>query len=280
MPPEIIFALLSLVFLGVSDFLYKWGQRWDLRGGPFMLLQNLAFLPTALALAYYRDEIFWSPWLWLGFANGIFAFTAFLFVLLALRWGEAVVLTPIVRLNFAVTAALTVSLLGEAVSFAKGVALLLAALAVLTAGGAGLTTGGDRRAFLLALSAMGLFGFVGLFYKLSLNMGAPPAGMTVAQSVGVFCVALPFAIQRGDSIPRQGVPLWLPLVCGVLTSCSYVALAVGMSYGDAVVVAPIAQLSFVLTVVLAVVLLKERLTLRKGFGVVFAILTVFIFASA
>ena len=79
-------------------------------------------------------------------------------------------------------------------------------------------------------------------------------------------------------MPRRGVPLWLPFVCGVLTSSSYVAIAVGFTYGEAVVVAPIAQLSFVLTGVLAIIFLKEKLTLRKGVGVVFAAASVLLFS--
>jgi len=278
-PPEIIFALFSLGFLGVSDYLYKWGQPWGLRSGPFMLLQNLAFLPTALTLAYLRDEMAWSAGIWFGLLNGLLAFSAFLFVLLALRRGEAVTLTPVVRLNFAVTVLLTVTLLGEEINVIKGIALVLAALAVLAASGGALSAGGDRRSLWLALSAMCLFGFIGLFYKLGINMGAPPAAMVVAQSVGVFCVALPFAIWQGDPPPRRGVPFWLPIACGILTASSYVALAIAMKYGDAVVVAPIAQLSFVLTAALAVAFLRERLTLKKGVAVVLAVLTVVLFAS-
>lgn len=245
-----------------------------------MLLQNLAYLPTAFALAFMRDELVWVTPLVFGLLNGILAFAAFLCVLLALRHGEAVTLTPVVRLNFAVTAALTIVLLGEDLNFVKGMALALAAVAVIATAGGLRRLNAGRRALWLALAAMFLFGCVGLFYKLALNMGAPPAAMTAAQSIGVFCIAIPFAIQQGDSLPRRGVPLWLPLVCGVLTSCSYVALAVGMTYGEAVVVAPIAQLSFVLTVILAVILLRERLTLVKSLGVFSAVASILLFANS
>jgi hypothetical protein len=64
-----------------------------------------------------------------------------------------------------------------------------------------------------------------------------------------------------------------------LPSSSYAALAIAMKYGDAVVVAPIAQLSFVLTAALAVAFLRERLTLQKGVAVALAVLTVVLFAS-
>lgn len=278
MPPEVFFALMSLCFLGVNDFLYKWGQRWGLRPGPFMLLQNMAYLPNAFGLAWYRGELLWTPGLAFGFANGVLAFTAFLFVLLALRRGEAVALVPIIRLNFAVTAALTILLLGESVNLAKGLALALAALAVTAGGGGVMASVGDKRSAALAIAAMCMFGVIGLFYKLGLAAGARPAMLTAVQSVGVFCMAAPFAIAQGDPLPRRGVPLWLPFVCGVLTSSSYVAIAVGFTYGEAVVVAPIAQLSFVLTGMLAVVFLKERLTARKGVGVAFAACSVVLFS--
>jgi uncharacterized membrane protein len=55
---------------------------------------------------------------------------------------------------------------------------------------------------------------------------------------------------------------------------------VAVRYGDVVVVASIAQLSFVLTGVLAIVVLKEQLTIRKSFGVMFAVLCVALFANA
>ncbi len=277
MRPEIVFALFSLVLLGTSDFLYKWGQRFELRSGPFMLVQNFAYMPTAIGLALYRGELIWSPGLWFGFVNGFLAFTAFLFILIAMRKGEAVTLIPIVRLNFAVTVVLTVTLLGEEITPVKGTALVLAALAILAGGSGILSGGGGRRALMLAASAMCLFGVIGLLYKIGLRMGAAPAAMTTAQSIGVFCSALPFFILTKDPLPRRGGALWIPLICGVLTSSSYVSLAVGFTYGDAVVVAPIAQLSFVLTGLLAILFLRERLSLRKGLGVGFAVLAVLLF---
>lgn len=73
---DIVFALFALGLLGLNDFLYKWGQRWELRSGPFMLVQNLAFIPTAFLAAHIRGELFWTPSLLLGYLNGLVAFTS------------------------------------------------------------------------------------------------------------------------------------------------------------------------------------------------------------
>jgi len=278
-PPEIAYALVSLTCLGVSDFLYRWGHRSGLKGAPFMLLQNLAYIPTAVGMALLRDELVLSGALGYGFLNGLLAFTGFLLLLYALRLGEAVALVPIVRLNFVVTSLLTIYFVGESLSATKAVAIGLAVCAII-AGGARVTAAArHRRELAMAIGAMLCFGFIGLFYKLGLRSGATPTAMVVAQSLGTFALALPFAIWRRDRLPRRGVQLWLPLICGVLLSASYVALSIAFTHGEAVVVAPIAQLSFVLTGVLAVLLLKEHLTPRKLVAVGCASLAVFVFAQ-
>jgi len=153
MPEEVFFALFSLGFLGVSDFLYKWGQRFELRGASFMLLQNMAYIPTAIALAVYRQELDFSVGLGYGFLNGMLAFVAFLLLLKSLKHGDALALVPVVRLNFAVTAALTVSLLGEQLNWVKGAALGLAALAILTNGAGYASAARQRNPFFMALIA-------------------------------------------------------------------------------------------------------------------------------
>ena len=72
----------------------------------------------------------------------------------------------------------------------------------------------------------------------------------------------------------------MPLMCGVLTSSSYVSLSVGFTHGDAVVIAPIAQLSFVLTGILAIIFLGERLSIQKSIGAACAVVSILIFAMA
>ena len=276
--PEIAYALVALVCLGVSDFLYRWGHRADVRGAPFMLLQNFAYIPTAVGFALAREELVFSAALGFGFVNGLLAFTGFLLLLYALRQGEAVSLVPIVRLNFVVTALLTIYFLGESLNVHKAVAVCLAVCAIIAAGAHVAAATRHRHALSMAIGAMLCFGFIGLLYKLGLRAGAPPTALVVAQSIGTFTLALPFAVWQRQKLPGSGVPLWLPLACGVLLSASYVALSIAFSLGDAVVVAPIAQLSFVLTGVLAVVLLHEQLTRRKVLAVGCASLAVIAFA--
>ena len=81
-------------------------------------------------------------------------------------------------------------------------------------------------------------------------------------------------------IQRPKVKWVAPIVlCGALIASSYVAVGIAFSYGDAVVVAPIAQLSFVLTGLLAIFFLKEKLNSRKAISIVCAILSVLVFSN-
>jgi len=134
MPPQIPLALTCLACLGVSDFLYRFGQRYGLKPGPFMMIQNLAYIATAFAISSMLGELQFSPALALGLVNGIMAFLAFLFILLALKDGEATALVPIIRLNFAVTGLLTVVFLSEPLTGARIVAIFLVAFAILLMG--------------------------------------------------------------------------------------------------------------------------------------------------
>ena len=57
----------------------------------------------------------------------------------------------------------------------------------------------------------------------------------------------------------------------VLLLCGLVMLVAGLARGQASVLVPIAQLSFVVTAGLGFFCLRETLTLRKGLGLAFAI---------
>lgn len=280
MAPEILLALICLVCLGISDFLYRFGQRYGLMPGPFMLIQNIAYIATALVIGSSLGELQYSPALIYGIANGVMAFTAFLFILLALKSGEATALVPIVRLNFAVTGLLTVAFLGEPLTAVRFLAVCLVAVAIILMGPGVRAALGSLRPLGFAIGAMMLFGLIGLLYKLALRDGATPGAMVFAQSLGVLLMAAPFAIYRKEKFSFRGGRFWIPVVCGVLTSVSYISLATAFTFGDAVVVAPIAQLSFVLTALLAIMFLGERPGLRKIVGLVAAVTAVLIFGFA
>ncbi len=273
---EILFALFSLFSLGCSDFLYKLSHKWEVKPSTFMLFQNFSFLPAAFGVAYYREELIWNNFLLLGFVNGFMAFSAFLFVLFSLKNSAAISIVTIVRLNFILTSLLAIVFLGEDLSLYKMLAIFLCIIAILSIGFDKSFLPRDKSSFYYALLSMCLFGLIGFFIKLSLSFGALPSGMILAQTFGVFSLTIPYVFMRREKLPQIKLSLILPFLCGILTYASYLSLSFALVYGEAIVVTPIAQLSFVFTGILSVLFFKERLSLKKGLGISFAILAVLI----
>ena len=107
-----------------------------------------------------------------------------------------------------------------------------------------------------------------------MRFGAFPSGMIAAQTFGVFTLTIPYVFIRREKLPKKRLALIIPFVCGILTFASYLSLSFELVYGEAIVVTPIAQLSFVFTGILSILFFKERLTLKKGLGILFAVFAV------
>ena len=182
----------------------------------------------------------------------------------------------IVAFFFAARGFLVAFFLGEDLSLYKMLAIFLCIIAILSIGFDKSFLPRDKSSFYYALLSMCLFGLIGFFIKLSLRFGALPSGMILAQTFGVFSLTIPYVFMRREKLPQNKLSLILPFLCGILTYASYLSLSFALVYGEAIVVTPIAQLSFVFTGILSVLFFKEPLSLKKGLGISFAILAVLI----
>tara|TARA_Y100000588_G_C14209710_1_gene906188 strand:+ start:70 stop:909 length:840 start_codon:yes stop_codon:yes gene_type:complete len=274
--PAIFFALFSLFSLGCSDFLYKLSHKWDVKPSTFMLFQNLTILPAAFGVVFFRGEFIWNDFLILGLVNGFMAFLAFLFVLFSLKETGAISVVTIIRLNFIITSILAIMFLSEHLTNYKAFAIFLSVISILSIGFDRFIFPKEKKSFFYAFLSMCLFGLIGFFIKLSLGFGAFPSGMIAAQTFGVFTFTIPYAFIRREKLPKKRLALIIPFVCGILTFASYLSLSFALLYGEAIVITPIVQLSFVFTAILSILFFKERLTLKKGLGILFAVFAVFI----
>ena len=252
-------ALAAAVCIGTSDFIYRSAAR-AADPARWMLIQSLAFAAVVAPIAVARGTTLGAGALY-GLANGPINLLAFYCVLRALARGDALALAPVARLNFVVTAMLTVPILGEALTSRRALGLSLAVAAVLLVGRHYARVAEDRGALVYALAAMLASGLAGLLFKLGLAAGASPLTLVSAQGAGfVLSAACAVALGRRDG---ACAPLPAALACGVLVAGFYLALTEAFTMADAVVVAPIAQLGFVLTAILSVWLLGERLTASR-----------------
>jgi uncharacterized membrane protein len=119
MTPGLGFALFAMICFGVSDLIYKRGSTAGIEAGEFVMLQSWVFCPAVTVYAWLSGTLHLSsPALW-GSLAGVFLFVALFNFAASLRGGAVSTNAPIFRLNFTLTAALAILLLGEVLTLVK-----------------------------------------------------------------------------------------------------------------------------------------------------------------
>ena len=266
-------ALGAMVFYGLTDWVYKRAAANGVQAHHFLLLQALFFAPGIFLYGLATGTlVLGTPVAW-GMAAGALVFIALYNFARSLAGGAVSIVAPVFRLSFALTAALAVWLLGEPLTNWKlaGLAASLAAVWLLLAGGPASAPRAGLASLLRLFVATAAMGIVSLIYNLGAIAGGSPATILAGQSRVFLPLAALFAFarDRGFHPPpgawRYGATTATLLLCGLLM------LIAGLVHGEASVLVPVAQLSFVVTAGLGFVFMRETLTLRKGFGLAFAV---------
>jgi drug/metabolite transporter (DMT)-like permease len=274
--PSIGYALGALLLYGLADFVYKRGAAAGAQPHQFLMVQTWFFSSLALVYGLATGTLaFGAGALW-GALAGVLVVVGYYNFAWSLRHGSVSTHATIFRLSFAVTAALAVLLLGEALTPAKlaGLALALLAAWLLLAA----PDPGSRRAdpesreslarVLVATLAVGVASFT---YKLGLRAGAAPVALVVAQGAVAVTLATAFAARLDRGVRPSRAALAHAPVAAVLLVAAFILLAKGLQLGEASVIVPIAQMGFVVTALLGFFLLRETFTARKGAGLVAAV---------
>jgi len=279
-PAWLLLSLVSMALVGTADLLVRRATLRGITPASFMVLQSWFFGPTALAWAVASGSLRWSRGILLGPVAGVLAFVASYAFLRSLQapGGQVSVSAPIYRLNLVVTAILAIAFLGERLTGAKLVALVLAVAAVLLLAEASPRRPAARPGGLAwACLAMVAFGLVLFLYKLGVMFGAPAPLLIFGQFCSLTTIAVCYATWREGGL-RFTRNIWAhaPL-CGVLNSSGRVLLAWALTQGEASTAVPVSQMSFVFTFLLAAPLFGEPVTRRKLGGLAAAVLAVLAF---
>ena len=280
MTPGIGLAAGAMFCFAVGDIIYKRAAASGIGASHFIMLQAWFFCPgiTLYAWATGTLDVHLSA-LWGGLA-GFCALVALYNFASSLKQGAVSTNAPIFRLNFTITAALAILLLGESLTLNKVAALAAALVAVwliLAERGAAKVrpSAASLTRVLIATVAMGL---ANLFYKVGLQHGALPETMVSAQA-WVFCslaTLFNWWPERRFHIPA-GAWRYSSLVA-LVQAVSFLLLLHGLMLGPASVLVPVAQMGFVITSLFGVVLFKETLTVRKSAGLLVGVAALALFA--
>jgi uncharacterized membrane protein len=184
MTPGLGFAFGAMLCFGASDLIYKRGAATGIKAGEFLMAQAWIFCPGVTLYAWLTGtlEVHLSA-LW-GSLAGLFLFVALYNFAQSLHGGAVSTNAPIFRLNFTITAALAILLLGETVTVTKTSALCCALVAVwLLLAEADSERGKSSLSSLTrVLTATVAMAFTNFFYKVGLQHGSLPETMVAAQA--------------------------------------------------------------------------------------------------
>lgn len=281
LPGFILLAVFASSLIGVADYVYGRAVRNRISPGTMTVSQASFVVPATWVWAQAEGAYAWTPPALWGAAAALFTFTGFWSFMRSVGLGEASVSTPIYRLSFVVTALLAVWFLGEALTIPKIVGFVLTGCAIFLFSEFRVGhLSADRLASVLwAVAAMISVGLVNIIYKLGVSGGVAPTMFLHSQSVFFIAIALTYALltQGGPRFSRKG---WAhALRTAVCFTLGNVALLAALRDGEATIVTPIVQLSFLVSALLATWRLGERMTPRKFLGLAAAVGTIIAFTA-
>jgi len=211
-----------------------------------------------------------------GFISGGVLLTANIFLLEGFKGIDASVGSTIYRLNFMVVIVLAPIFLAEQLALWKVVGLMFAVASVFLMSWSQGSNQGTKsqtvsRFIILAIMASIFRGLMGFFYKVGAMHGVDYNSFLLINALFWLFGGPIYSIISEKNLGVNRIVIVYGIVSGLLCVGIASFLLLSVKYGEAIVAVPIAQLSFVVTMVLSVVLLKEQLTLYKVVGIICAV---------
>ncbi|WP_020674464.1 DMT family transporter [Geopsychrobacter electrodiphilus] len=287
MPSSILYALLSLVFAGVNDVVFKRYAAKDRSRGAYVfgigLIWVILQLPTALAGGV--EFHFASVTLVYGLIAGLFLTASNLLLLESLTHIDASLGSTIYRLNTMGVVVLALLFLNESLGLYKGVGIAAGILAVfLLYRRDGHSHQVTQRTFLLyftlAVVASLFRALYGVTSKAGLLNGASLQPMLILGALSWVVGGAGYAFFREGRLRMTRIKATYSLISGVLVFLIVNSLLLAIEHGQASTVIPIANMSFILALILSVALGMERFTPRKFAAVAAAVCSILLLTLA
>jgi drug/metabolite transporter (DMT)-like permease len=267
-----LMALGSLFFAVLNDVMFKLYARKSRPRGLYVGVIGLVWCTVFGVAGHLTSGLQFDPvtlkW---GLIAGAFGAASNLMLIHCLTHLDIGLSATIYRLNMAPAAILAFIFLGEQVTVWKVAGILCAAAAVLlfmprrpAAGHAPATHRHHGRLFWMIVAASLLRAGMGLAYKAGMGAGADRNSFLLING-GVWAIAgvLFFVLLEQRTEASHLKTLGYGTGSGVLVCGIVFFMAAAMKLGDASLVLPVSQLSFLGSALIGVILLGEKL-LRRG----------------
>ncbi|MEH6557987.1 MAG: EamA family transporter [Oceanicoccus sp.] len=269
------YALASMTLSGVFEIIYRLAHKKGMHEGTYMVTQTgTVFLCLAIYSSNIGFEI--SPALIiLAILSGIVGMMTGWSHIYAIGRGPVAVTSSMRKLGFIVTALLALVFLDESLNTQRIAGLAIATAALLIIGWAPGTHNRPHPAIFISLVGVGVMTF---FHKIAATAGISITVFLMIQS-GTAHIASHFVcLKNGGYKPNKRL-IGFAMLSGCMISLSMTFGMYALRHGDAIVIAPILQLGFLIAAPVSFLLFKEPITKHKLAGLSIGTLAIVLFAS-
>lgn len=266
----ILFAFCCLVCSALNDFLFKVFSGKKASVGIFVSIVGVIWFCALICIPCNLKDNLQATISW-SIIGGLFSLIGNLLLIESMKFQSAGVCSTIYRLNLVAVVIGAGLLLGETLRPQQLIGVACAVGAVFCFFSFGKGTGNKALwGLVLALTASLLRAGMGLSYKYGIMHGADAQGISIGTSFFWIFGGLIYCLLRKEPIKAsfERKMLLTGGISGLFVAGIVFFMAQALKFGNASVVLTIAQMSFLGTLVLSVIFLKEKLTFRKITGMV------------
>jgi uncharacterized membrane protein len=284
MKSSIMFALLSLVFAGVNDVVFKKYSSKERSKGMYVFgigiiwtfLQAVAINIQDISFSYDLVSIRY------GLAAGLLLTVSNILLLESLTHIDVSLGSTIYRLNTVGVVILSFFVLHEPLGVFKIIGIICGLIAVLLLFKMEKNTLQHLNFtsfFLIAIAASLIRATYGVITKMGLSSNAKPDMMLLLISMSWIVGGALYAKLRETRFKITRKKATYSIVSGILVFLIVNFLMLALEYGQASIVIPIANMSFIFALLISISLKMELLTLRKCCAVSFAVISIILLAK-
>jgi uncharacterized membrane protein len=285
MHSALLYAILSLVSAGLNDVVFKhYSRKIRSRG---MYIFGVGIVWTVLQLTTYlmKGNVYHyhMPSIFFGLTAGLFLVLSNILLLESMTHIDISICSTIYRLNTIGVVILSFLILDESINIIKISGILLGIFAVM------LLFQKKHRShsnfnfslfFGLSIFASGLRALYGITSKGALMNNANPDLMLLIISFCWIIGGVLYAAFKENKILFTSKKALYSLISGVLVFLIVNFLMLALEYGEASIVIPIANMSFIIALVVSVTLKMEKLTMLKIAAVLSALVSIIFLSKA
>lgn len=265
----IFYAFCCIFCSAMNDFVFKLFARKPRSRGLFVFVIGIAWAITSLFLPDLKGASWQTTIIW-GVISGLFSVVGNLLLIEAMGKQSAGLCSTIYRLNLALVVPGAWILFKETNTLlqALGIGLAFAAVLFFLPGSKSSEKNPDARlGLILVIIAAVLRAGMGLSYKYGFNLGASANGVNLINSLCWIIGGMIYFLLRERQNNTPGYTDRKIAGYGVISGLFVFGIVFFMAHsvrlGNASIVLPIMQMSFILTFALSTIFLKEKITVYK-----------------